>query len=379
MGKSLKGKELGQGISQRQDGTYQARFVNRFGKRQTIYAKKYKEVVQKLRDAQAEDEKKLNVVSKDMTLDEWFDIWLDTCKKNCRNSTKETYRSQYKRVQKQLGWRELSSLNLIIMQRALNDLCSDTARKATKNVLVDMLSKAVDSDLLIKNTAKQLNTVVTKEEKEERRVLTREETEWFLEEAKRSEYYYLYIIALETGMRIGELCGLKWEDVDFDNAVIHVNRTLSYFFKDGKYINEIHDTKTKAGKRKIPMTRTAAKILRYQKWNRQQIMLKKPCPDDEYQNLVFATRNNVPTNRYIVTRSMKGIFKHVQKKHKDFEPFSPHTFRHTFATRAIENGMNPKTLSKILGHSTLQMTMDLYCHVTDDTLFEEMLKMEKVV
>ena len=57
MGKSLKGKELGQGISQRQDGTYQARFVNRFGKRQTIYAKKYKEVLQKLRDAQAEDEK----------------------------------------------------------------------------------------------------------------------------------------------------------------------------------------------------------------------------------------------------------------------------------------------------------------------------------
>ena len=71
-----------------------------------------------------------------------------------------------------------------------------------------------------------------------------------------------------------------------------------------------------------------------------------------------------------VGKSLKG---------KEFEDFTPHTFRHTFATRAIENGMNPKTLQKILGHASLQMTMDLYCHVTDDTLYEEMQKMERVV
>ena len=378
MGKSLNGKELGQGISQRQDGTYQARFVNRFGKRQTIYAKKYKEVVQKLRDAQAEDEKKLNVVSKDMTLDEWFDIWLDTCKSNCRNSSKESYRAQYKRVKKQLGWRKLSTLNLIVMQQALNELCSDTSRKMTKSVLVDMLNKAVDSGLLVQNTAKSLNTVVDQKEKDERRVLTKEETQWFLEEAKRSSYYYLFVIALETGMRIGELCGLKWEDVDFDNSVIYVNHTLAYFIKDGKYVYEMHNTKTKAGKRKIPMTRTAAKILRYQKWNRQRMIAEKPC-SEEYRDLVFSTRDNAPANRHVVLQSMKGVFKHIQKKHENFEPFTPHTFRHTFATRALENGMQIKTLSRILGHSRIEITLNLYCHVTDDTLFEEMLKMEDVV
>ena len=378
MGKSLNGKELGQGISQRQDGTYQARFVNRFGKRQTIYAKKYKEVVQKLRDAQAEDEKKVNVVSKDMTLDEWFDIWLDTCKSNCRNSSKESYRAQYKRVKKQLGWRKLSTLNLIVMQQALNELCSDTSRKMTKSVLVDMLNKAVDSGLLVQNTAKSLNTVVDQKEKDERRVLTKEETQWFLEEAKRSSYYYLFVIALETGMRIGELCGLKWEDVDFDNSVIYVNHTLAYFIKDGKYVYEMHNTKTKAGKRKIPMTRTAAKILRYQKWNRQRMIAEKPC-SEEYRDLVFSTRGNAPANRHVVLQSMKGVFKHIQKKHENFEPFTPHTFRHTFATRALENGMQIKTLSRILGHSRIEITLNLYCHVTDDTLFEEMLKMEDVV
>ena len=100
MGKSLNGKELGKGISQRKDGLYQARFVNRFGKRETIYAKTLNEIRHRLRTEQYEDEKMLNVIDKDMTLDEWYEIWMNTCKKNCRNSTKETYASHYRRVQK---------------------------------------------------------------------------------------------------------------------------------------------------------------------------------------------------------------------------------------------------------------------------------------
>ena len=91
MGKSLNGKELGRGITQRKDGLYQARFINRFGKRQTIYAKTYNEITKKLRDEQYEDEKQLNVVDSNMTLDEWYEVWLETCKKNCRNTTKRTY------------------------------------------------------------------------------------------------------------------------------------------------------------------------------------------------------------------------------------------------------------------------------------------------
>ena len=88
MGKSLNGKELGKGISQRKDGLYQARFVNRFGKRETIYAKTLNEIRHQLRTEQYEDEKMLNVISKEMTLDEWYEIWMNTCKKNCRSSTK---------------------------------------------------------------------------------------------------------------------------------------------------------------------------------------------------------------------------------------------------------------------------------------------------
>ena len=126
MGKSLNGKELGKGLSQRKDGLYQGRFVNRFGKKQTVYAKTLNEVRQKLRNEQYEDEKALNVVT----------------------------------------------------------LETDNERKNSKKILVDLLEKAIDSDLLIKNSAKQINTVISKEVKKERRVLTVGETELFFSYAK---------------------------------------------------------------------------------------------------------------------------------------------------------------------------------------------------
>lgn len=130
MGKSLNGKELGKGLSQRKDGLYQGRFVNRFGKKQTVYAKTLNEVRQKLRNEQYEDEKALNVVTKDVTLDE--------------------------------------------------------------KILVDMLEKAIDSDLHIKNSAKQINTVISKDVKKESRVLTVGETELFLA-MRRTHFTTIYM------------------------------------------------------------------------------------------------------------------------------------------------------------------------------------------
>ena len=379
MGKSLNGKELGKGISQRKDGLYQARFVNRFGKRETIYAKTLNEIRHRLRTEQYEDEKMLNVIDKDMTLNEWYEIWMNTCKKNCRNSTKETYASHYRRIQKQVGWMKLTNLNLIILQQVFNELRSDNERKNSKKILVDMLEKAIDSDLLIKNVAKQINSKVSKEEKKERRVLTLKEEELFLKEAEKSFYYNLFVVALDTGLRIGELMALTWSDVDLKKRVLHVRHTLCYFRKDGKYTFELHDTKTMNGRRDIPLTQRAYEALRRQRVKKLQVELKGLKAPEGYENLVFVTKNNRPTQQFIVEEGILACVKRIQKEYPEFERFSPHCFRHTFATRAIENGMQPKTLQKVLGHGSLQMTMDLYCHVTDDTIFDAMKLMEKAV
>ncbi len=289
MGKSLNGKELGVGITQRKDGLYQARFVNRFGKRQTIYAKSLNEVRQKLRTEQYNNDKAINVVDKNVTLDQWFEIWMNTCKKNCRDSTKREYLTRYKRVQKELGWRKLTSLNLIVVQEAINKLSTDNARKGSKKILVDMLNKAVDTDLIVKNMALQINTTISKEEKKERKVLTVRETEIFLAkaEADKSFYYNLFVLALETGLRVGEICALCWEDVDFERGVLYVRHTLCYFSKDGKYVFEMHDTKTKNGKRIIPLTHKAICALERQWLQKQKVVLKGKIAPKGYENLVF--------------------------------------------------------------------------------------------
>ena len=344
MGKSLNGKELGKGITQRKDGIYQGRFVNRFGKKQTVYARTLNEVRQKLRNEQYEDEKAINVVTKDVKLDEWFQVWMSTCKKNCRASTKEVYAGRYRKVQKTLGWRKLTSLNLIIMQQAINELDTDNERKNCKKILVDMLEKAIDSDLLIKNAAKQINTVISKEEKKERRVLTVSEAELFLRQAAGTFYYNMYVLALDTGMRIGELMGLQWSDIDWDKKVLYIRRSLCYFSKEGKYVFEWHDTKTNNGRRTIPLTTRALEALKRQKVLRQKILLKNAVnAHDEYKNLVFVTKNNRPTQQFIVKECMDLVTRHIQENQQDFERFSPHCFRHTFATRAIEHGMQPKS------------------------------------
>ena len=377
MGKSLNGKELGKNICQRKDGSYMARFMNRFGKRQTIYAKTLNEVRTKLREEQYKDEKEVNVVTKDITLDEWYKIWMDTCKQGCRASTKESYATHYKRVQDDLGWRKLTSLNLVILQNAINKLCSDNARKNSKKILVDMFEKAIDTDLLTKNVAKQIVTNLNNEEKKERRVLTISETQKFLKYAEGTYYYNLYVLALETGMRIGELCALSWDDIDLKAKRITVNHTLCYFSKDGKYVFEMHDTKTNNSKRKIPLTEKALIALRKQKIQKQEIVFRGKIAPEGYENLVFVTKNNKPTQESIVEECISLVIKRIQKDNVGFEKFTPHTMRHTFATRALENGVEIKTLSRLLGHGDVQLTYNTYCHVTEDTLAEEMKKMEQ--
>ena len=384
MGKSLTGKELGQGITQRKDGRYQARFTNRFGKRQTIYAKTLHEIRQKLRNEQYEDEKKLNVVSTDMTLDEWFDVWMETCKKNCRDTTRHCYTVSYNRIRDSIGWRKLSSINLIILQQAFNELKTDASRKDSRRILIDMYNKAIDADLVLKNIAMQVNTVVTKDgNPEEPRVLTESETTLFLQVAEKYRYFNEYSLALETGMRIGEILALKWSDIDFVNRAIYVNRTLVYVKcadkndpNYGKYRYLFHPPKTDKGKRRIPMTLKAYQILKRQEFWKNSIVAKGHKAPDGFEELVFVTTRNTPISPRDADKIMQDISRNINSLDSNFEPLSPHTLRHTFATRCIERGMNPKTLQIILGHSSIQITMNLYCHVTDDTIISEMSKFE---
>ncbi len=373
MGKSLKGKELGKGITQRKDGSYQARFTNRFGKRETIYAKTATEITRKMREEQFKDDKQINFVDNDITLDEWFDIWMDIHKRNCRNSTKRTYEINYNRLRESLGWRKLSTLNLLTLQKAFNDLLSDASRKSSKTVLVDMLNKAQEADLVLKNIANQINVVVDNMQREEKRILTQQEIDILLESSRDNRLYPIFVVALNTGMRIGEILGLTWDCVDFEKNMISVTKTLSYLSNDGRGHYEFHPPKTRAGKRRIPMRIGVKSVLENQKRIRQE-MERHILPQKGFEELVFTSSFNNPLNAMNIKDSINCLVKRINKENPgiEFKHFTPHTLRHTFASNCIASGMNPKTLQRILGHSSLQMTMDLYCHVLDETIVKEM-------
>ena len=380
MGKSLNGKELGKGITQRKDGLYQARFTNRFGKRQTIYASTVTEITKKLRDEQYNDEKQINVVDSSVTLDEWYDKWISTCKKHCRDTTKRTYAIQYNRLRESLGWRKLTRLNLVVLQDAFNELATDKMRKDCKALLVDMLNRAVETDLLVKNVAVGINPIIDNGEIAEKRILSDEEVKILLETSKDGQLYPFFVVALKTGMRMGEILGLTWDCVDFENGIIDVQKTLCYLPNDGAAIYEFHSPKTRAGKRQIPMTKEVCDILLEQKARKDRIAVRHN-PRVGMEQLVFCSKTNNPINEANIRGAIRYLVDKINKENPNlnFEQFTPHGLRHTFATKAIAKGMRPKTLQKILGHNSLQMTMDLYCHVEKNTLKEEMALLGEVV
>lgn len=380
MGKALNGKELGKGITQRKDKLYQARYINRFGKRVTLYGKTLSEITKKLREAQYNDEQQSNLINTGMTLDEWYERWITTCKQHCRNTTLRSYAICYNRLRAELGWRKLSSLNLIVLQEAFNHLKTDASRSDSKAVLVDMLNRAVESDLLVKNVAYGIKTVLLDENSEEKRILSDSEIEILLKEKKGCSLQNFLILGLETGMRMGEILGLTWDCIDFDKGIIDVKQTLIYLPNKGNAIYEFHKPKTRKGKRSIPMTLKAKEaLLEQRKWKSHVEIRHNPRPGME--DLVFCSKTNNPIHETNVRKAINYVVDKINRENSDtnFETFTPHTLRHTFASKCIKNGMRPKSLQTILGHASLQMTMDLYCHVEESTLKEEMSLMGEMV
>lgn len=199
--------------------------------------------------------------------------------------------------------------------------------------------------------------------------MTEDEIELLLKTSKGGRMYPFFVMALNTGIRMGEILGLTWDCIDFENGKIRVTKTLCYMPNNGDEIYEFHPPKTKTGKRNIPISKQVKEMLLEQKQWRDNVM-KRFEPTLGFEDLVFTNKTNYPLHASNVKDSIYYLINKINKENPDieFEHFTPHCLRHTFASNCIAKGMKPKTLQKLLGHNSLSTTMDLYCHVLDETL-----------
>lgn len=373
MGRNLKGKELGEGIYQQANGTYCARFIDRFGKRKSKRSKKLQEVRQWFADATYINEHSDIEQATNMMVDAWFEYWIDVKKKTVRPNTVRNYTERYnKNIQKIIGRKILTEVKSIHCQKIFTDMAEEGYKTSTiyqtRIALFNMLEFAKENEVILSNPCKKSVKSDMGKPSQKKEALTIDVQKKFIEYAKGQSYENQFRFILQTGLRTGELVGLKWEDIDFSKKAIRIQRSMEYRYSVGEW--RIGEPKSKAGYRTIPLTDEAIRILTEQKEKNKNI--KKI--QEEWSDFIFLSRKGEPVKNSAYDTA---LFKICDKA--KINRFSMHVLRHTFATRCIEGGMMPKTLQKILGHSNIGITMNLYVHITEDEKQKEIDKVSCVL
>jgi len=195
-------------------------------------------------------------------------------------------------------------------------------------------------------------------------ILSASEQRVFIKEAKKNTAYPVFAFALQTGVRIGELSALRWKDINFKKKMIYIVQTGRYLH--GQFVAA--SPKTENSKRMIPMTKKCEEILLSLKGRYDDIF---PTEYKEEGYVFLNPQGNVLRWNYI-QNELTNVTKEA-----GLPRLTMHALRHTFATRCIEAGMRPKTLQVLLGHSSVDFTMNLYVHVTPEQKEKEVLRVEK--
>lgn len=381
MGKDLKGKELGVGLNQRKDGVYQARYTDRWGKRKTIYGKNIRELRKQLAE-DISDNENFASVKNEITLDKWYIRWMEVYKeKSVRPNTKREYAHiYYKNISPYIGGRFINSLVKsdiqLLIDKAHDDNYAYERQNKIKVILNDMLQRAEEDHLITRNPVSGVK--LRSDKKIKAKALTIDEQNTFFDYCRNTFYDNMFNVAVNTGLRPGELFALQLSDVDFENGYIDVNKTLVYqkYLDDECKTFHVEPPKTKQSYRKVPINSVCRMYLERQFELKKIVANKRPKQQNDY---LFVTKFNTPLNSQIYSDAIKAVVRQINLTRpfdNQFEPFSGHTLRHTFATRCFENGVDAKVVQSFLGHASIKMTMDLYTHVTEE---KSSLDIEKIV
>lgn len=355
-------------IRKRSDGRWEARIIighkndgspmykSAFAKTQKSALKQLHQLLDLYRDVDLTEECR-------MTLGEWMDKWMDeymifTIKEN----TIKGYRSQIDhQIKPFIGHKQLASLTTADIQKFYNKIkkegrvhphpihghvLSDGMVRKIHMMLHEAMEMAVRERYIVRNPTD--NTTIPKKTTTEKQVLDDSQLNRFLEAIQGEPYWHdFFYVEVMTGLRRGEICGIKWSDIDFNEGTLCIKRSVST--KEGGGVS-IGETKTDAGVRTIIMPPSVATLL----WKKRS---------DAINEWVFPhyTNPSDPLHPSSAYKKLKTLLKRLELPLLRF-----HDLRHTFATQATDGGVDPKTLAGILGHTDASFTLDTYTHVTSD-------------
>jgi len=401
--KDNKGRNLRQGESQRADGRYMYRYTDANGSRKTVYSMDLAE----LRDMEKEIERNIDDgISTDtkITLNDMYHRYMES-KTDLKANTKGNYAYMYEHyAMDSIGRKKIAKIKYSDIKAFYSGLLQQGLSAYTLDsihcTIHPIFTIAVRDGIIRSNPSDGVMAEIKKSsgfEKTQRHALTVPEQERLLEFINQSDVFghwkNLITVFLGTGCRVGEIIGLRWDDVDFENNIISINHNCIYQLH-GVGRSEYHITtpKTAAGIREIPMLSDVRKAL--QDEMRLQFMTggqnKAVVYDEqgnEYKGFIFSNRYNGMLKPSVINRSLKRIVEEcnkqeqaaAEKEHR--EPiivpyFSIHQLRHTFCTRFCENESNIRVIQEIMGHRDIQTTMNIYAEATREKKRQTMEQLE---
>ena len=374
------------GETERADGYYTYRWTSRDGKRHSVTAGTLEEMRAKEEEIRRDVSDGIRVDSQNIMVNDLFELWKHL-KRGLKDNTYQNYCYMYTQfVAEDIGKFLIRNLKRSDIKRFYNKLVDERGLKIATidnihTVLHQVLELAVEDNYVRNNVSDNLLKELKQThhfEDEHKRALTVAEQELFLEflASEKTQYHHWYpifAVMVGTGMRVGEICGLRWEDVDVENGIIDVNHTLVYYNHavNGCYFN-IHTPKTKAGKRQIPMLDEVKEAFRMEKAYQEFNNIKCNVSVDGFTNFIFVNRFGNLQHQGTLNKALRRIIRDCNemqftkgKKNPVLLPnFSCHSLRHTFTTRLVEAGVNIKVIQELCGHTRSYLTLDIYTTVT---------------
>ena len=379
---------LKKGEIQRADGYYTYRWTSRNGKRHSVTASTLEELREREEQIARDMSEGIRGDAKNVTLDDMFELW-KRLKRGLKGNTFQNYCYMYRTfVSPEIGKLRIATLKKSDIKAFYNSLVDGKNLKIATvdnihTVLHQVLEVAVEDRYMRTNISDNLMKELKQSHnigQERKRALTEPEQELFLDFLKRDNtpyrhWYPVFAVMVNTGMRVGEITGLRWEDVDFEENVIEVSHTLVYYnhSDEGCYFS-IHTPKTEAGKRVIPMLDEVREAFLEEKSYQESNQLRCKASIDGYTDFIFINRFGNVQHQGTLNKALRRIIRdcndmQLAKGGKDpllLPRFSCHSLRHTFTTRLVEAEVNLKVIQDALGHKDFSTTMDIYTDVTKE-------------